>query len=88
MIFPRSRFCSPSIPVICGATEIPSSRQTFTRLMGRFTRTRVRIHDSIREVLEADMAETPGIPISPEEITFGPFEIKTFILPLKTEETK
>ena len=56
--------------------------------MGRATRTRARIHENIREVLEADMAETPGAPISPEGIAFGPFEIKTFILPLKTEETK
>ena len=54
--------------------------------MGRTTRTRLTLGTGIREILEADMLEEGGKPVSPEEITFGPFEIKTFILPLNTEE--
>lgn len=56
--------------------------------MGRATRTRLTLAAGIRQLLEADMLEENGVPVSPEEVTFGPFEIKTFILPLETEENK
>ena len=54
--------------------------------MGRATRTKLALGEGIRELLEADMLEEDFRRISPEEVAFGPFEIKTFILPLETEE--
>ena len=54
--------------------------------MGRATRTKLIPGSGICQVLEADMLEEGAKPICPDEVRFGPFEIKTFILPLKTEE--
>ena len=48
--------------------------------MGRATRTKLALGEGIRELLEADMLEEDFRRISPEEVAFGPFEIKTFIL--------
>ena len=54
--------------------------------MGRSTRTKLTLGNGICQLLEADMLEENAKPICPDAVTFGPFEIKTFILPLKTEE--
>jgi len=54
--------------------------------MGRATRTKLTLGAGIRVLLEADMLEEGAGPVPPEEVSFGPFEIKTFILPLETEE--
>ncbi|MBQ3488442.1 MAG: alpha-mannosidase, partial [Clostridia bacterium] len=53
--------------------------------MGRATRTKLTLAPGLRELLEADMLEENCRPVSPDEVAFGPFEIKTFILPLKEE---
>jgi len=54
--------------------------------MGRATRTRLTPGSGIREILEADIPEENAVRV-PEETVFGPFEIKTFILPLEREDT-
>ena len=50
--------------------------------LGRSTRTHFHVNSRIREVLETDMLEDQGKPISPDSVSFGPFEIKTFLLRL------
>ena len=52
--------------------------------MGMRTSTALRLHPSIRRICETDMMEENARELAKDEtITFGSFEIKTFLLHLR-----